>query len=277
MNSEVKFDGRRQALPLRGRTVVVTRAQAQSAEITAELEDLGATVIHCPTIEVAPPDNWAPLDAAIQKLADYDWLVFTSANGVEFFFQRLRDKVSNDITTLTIRICAIGPATARALEAAGKTAIVVASDSRAEGALAAIIDYLGGDERVRGLRFLIPRARVARDYLPDALHALGAHVDAVETYQTIKPQIERDSLARLFKDNTIDAITFTSSSTVTNFSALAGLDDLSSLLEETIAFCIGPVTAETAERHGIAKIVHPREYNSSALVDAIVKSIGRPS
>lgn len=277
MDSEVKFDGHRQALPLRGRTVVVTRARAQSAEITAELEGMGATVIHCPTIEVAPPDNWAPLDAAIQKLADYDWLVFTSANGVEFFFQRLRDKVSNDITTLTTKICAIGPATARALEAAGRTATVVASDSRAEGALAAIIDYLGGDERVRGLNFLIPRARVARDYLPDALRALGAHVNAVETYQTIKPQIERDSLARLFKDNTIDAITFTSSSTVSNFSALAGLDDLSALLEETIAFCIGPVTAETAKRYRIPKIVHPREYNSSALVDAIVKSIGRPS
>ena len=276
MDSEEKFGGRRQGFPLRGRTVVVTRSRAQAAEITAELEGMGAKVIHCPTIEFAPPDSWAPLDAAIQRLAEYDWLVFTSANGVDFFFQRLRDKVSGDVTTLTrSKICAIGPATARALETAGKRATVVASDSRAEGALAAIIDHLGGDERVRGLSFLIPRARVARDYLPDALRALGAQVDAVETYQTIKPQIERDSLTRLFKDNTIDAITFTSSSTVSNFSALAGLDDLSALLAQTIAFCIGPITAETAERHRIAKIVLPREYNSSALVDAIVESIGQ--
>ena len=275
MNSERKFGRRREGFPLRERTVVVTRARAQSAEITAELEALGAKVIHCPTIEVAPPDNWEPLDAAIQKLAEYDWLVFTSANGVDFFFQRVREKVIGDPLTKT-KFCAIGPATAQALEAAGKAATVVPSDSRAEGALASIIDYLGGNERVRGLRFLIPRARVARDYLPDALRALSAQVDAVETYQTIKPQIDRDSLISVFNDNTIDAITFTSSSTVSNFSALAGLPDLSALFAQTIAFCIGPITAETAEHHRIPHIVHPSEYNSGALVDAIVESIGRP-
>lgn len=276
MNNNEELRRQQRGFPLRGKTVMVTRARAQSAEITTQLEALGANVIHCPTIEIAPPDSWAPLDASIQKLAEYDWLVFTSANGVEFFSQRLRDKEGGGIATLTKPIiCAIGPATARALEAAGAVTTVVPSDSRAEGALAAIIDYAGGPQRVRGLSFLIPRARVARDVLPDGLRSLGARVDAVETYQTIKASVEPESILRLFKENTIDAITFTSSSTVSNFSAIVGLEDLSGLLANTIAVCIGPVTAETAESHRIEKIVHPRVYNTDALVDSIVKSIGR--
>jgi uroporphyrinogen III methyltransferase/synthase len=276
MNNNEDLRGQRGGFPLRGKTVLVTRARAQSAEITTQLEALGANVIHCPTIEVAPPASWAALDASIQRLAEYDWLVFTSANGVEFFSKRLRDKASGGIATLTTPIiCAIGPATARALEAAGAVTTVVPSDSRAEGALTAIIDYVGGAQRVRGLSFLIPRARVARDVLPDGLRTLGARVDAVETYQTIRPNVEPDTILRLFNENTIDAITFTSSSTVSNFSAIVGLDDLSGLLANTIAVCIGPVTAETAESHRIEKIVHPSVYNTDALVDSIVNAIGR--
>jgi uroporphyrinogen III methyltransferase/synthase len=262
--------------PLLGKTVVVTRARPQSAEITTRLEALGATVIHCATIEVAAPVSWGPVDASIQRLAEYDWLVFTSANGVEFFFQRLREKIGDRNAKLTKQIiCAIGLATARAVEAAGADASVVASESRAEGALAAIIDYLGGPESLRGLKFLIPRARVARDVLPDGLRKLGARVDAVETYQTIKPSVEPDSILNLFKEKSIDAITFTSSSTISNLAAIVGLEDLSSLLANTIAFCIGPVTAETAENHRIGRIVHPNDYNTEALVESIVKSIGR--
>jgi uroporphyrinogen III methyltransferase / synthase len=276
MNKEEELRRSRAGFTLRGKTVVVTRARAQSAEITARLEALGANVIHCPTIEIAPPASWTPLDASIQGLVEYDWLVFTSANGVEFFFQRLREMGSEAVAALAGRIiCAIGPATAQALEAAGAVTSVVASDSRAEGALAAIIDYLGGPARVRGLNFLIPRARVARDLLPDGLRALGARVNTVETYQTAKPSVEPESIFRLFKENSIDAITFTSSSTVSNLAAIVGLEDLSGLLANTIAFCIGPVTAETAASHRIVKIVHPHEYNTKALVDSIVQSIGR--
>lgn len=262
--------------PLLGKTVVVTRARAQSAEITNRLEALGATVIHCATIEVAPPDSWAALDSAIQNLPEYDWLVFTSANGVESFFRRLREKRTegNPHTTAQI-ICAIGPATAQALKAEGARTNVVASESTAEGALAAIIDYVGGPERIRGLNFLIPRARVAREVLPDGLRRLGARVNSVEAYQTIRPDIEPKIIRRLFKEQSIDAITFTSSSTVSNLAALVGPEDLSGLLANTIAVCIGPVTAETAAKHGVAKIVHPHEYNTKSLVDSIVKSIGR--
>lgn len=276
MDEEEEPGRHQRRFPLLGKTVVVTRARAQSAEITSRLEALGATVIHCATIGIAPPTSWAPLDASIRRLAEYDWLVFTSANGVEFFFQRLREMGSDAIVGLNGRfICAIGPATAQALEAAGAVAKVVASESRAEGALAAIVDYLGGPQRLRGLAFLIPRAKVARDVLPDGLRALDARVDAVETYQTIKPSVEPASILRLFKESTIDAITFTSSSTVSNLAAIAELGDLSGLLANTIAFCIGPVTAETAKAYHVEKIVHPHEYNTEALVDSIVESIGQ--
>ena len=276
MQKEADLRRRQHGFRLLGKTVVVTRTPAQSYEITRQLEAFGATVIHCATIAVAPPASWASVDDSIQRLAEYDWLVFTSTNGVEFFFHRLREKRSVSNAKLTGQvICAIGPATAQALEVAGAVANVVASESRAEGTLAAIIDYLGGPERVRGLKFLIPRASIARDVLPDGLRKLGARVDAVETYQTTSPSADRDSVLRLFKEKSIDAITFTSSSTISNLAAIVGQEDLSGLLVNTIAFCIGPVTAETAANHRIAKIVHPDEYNTEALVDSIVTSIGR--
>lgn len=261
--------------PLLGKIILVTRPRAQSEEITVQLEALGAAVIHCPTIDVLPPSSWAPLDASIARIQEYDWIVFTSANGAYFFFRRLSETRSEGVEVLAAHVvCAIGPATARAVEAAGALAHVTASDSKAEGALTAIIDQVGGEENVRGLRFLIPRARVAREILPAGLRSLGAHVDAVETYQTVKPDVHSEGIIRLFKENSIDAVTFTSSSTVSNFAELAGLTDLSDLLATTLVACIGPVTAETAASHGLKTVIQPELYNADALVESIVKSIG---
>lgn len=261
---------------MQGKTILVTRARAQSQEITARLEALGANVIHCATIEVVPPTSWKPLDEAISKLESYDWLVFTSANGVHFFFRRLSEIRSDVARAIAERlVCAIGPATASAIEASGAVVHVTASDSKAEGALTAIIDNVGGAENIRGLRFLMPRARVARDILPAALRSLGAHVDAVEAYQTVKPNVDRESVLRLFTDNSIDVITFTSSSTVSNFAEIVGLTDLSDLLSTTLVACIGPVTAKTAAEHGLRRIIQPKLYNAAELVDCIAASIGR--
>jgi uroporphyrinogen III methyltransferase/synthase len=262
--------------PLLGKTILVTRARTQSERITTQLEALGASVIHFPTIEIVPPDSWAALDASIGRIRDYDWILFTSANGVNFFLNRfaeLRQEDLNDVLSSKV-ICAIGPATARAIEAAGVTVHVVASDSRAEGALAAIIDHLGGEDNIRGLRFLIPRARVAREALPEGLRSLSAHVDTVEAYQTVKPNVERDAIIRLFSKNRIDAITFTSSSTVSNLVELTGLSDLSDLLATTLVVCIGPTTAETAAKHGLKSAIQPALYNAAALVESIVEEIG---
>lgn len=264
--------------PLKGKTIVITRARDQAGQITQMIECLGASVIHCPTIEIIEPESWAALDAAIHKIETYDWIIFTSANGAEFFFQRLaalgKDAVSS-VSSLTV--CAIGPATAKAIEKAGIRAAVIATDSKAEGALKAIIEHCGGKEKVRGLRLLIPRARIAREVLPLELTKLGAEVDAVETYQTIKPDIDRKSFARLFAQKKIDAITFTSPSTVNNFAATFETSDLSILLEGVLIACIGPVTAQAAARFKLKNIKQPESYNSEALVDMIVRSIGRPA
>ena len=261
---------------LRGKTILVTRARSQSEDITTQLEAFGARVIHFPTLEFVPPDDWSPLDNAFDRIDEFDWLVFTSANGASFFFGRLRElrlpKVIDQLAGSLI--CAVGPATASAIEAAGAVVRVVASDSKAEGALDAIIQSAGGEENVRKLRFLIPRARLAREALPDGLRRLGAHVETVEAYQTVRPDHHRDVVTKLFKENSISAITFTSSSTVSNFAELAGMTDLSGLLANVLVACIGPTTAETAARHGLTQIIQPEQYNAPALVESIVKSIG---
>jgi len=265
-----------ESAPLQGKTILVTRARAQSEDITAQLEALGATVIHCPTIEVVPPSSWAQLDDSIGKIKEYDWIVFTSANGVRFFFSRLSEMRTEGVEALAAHICAIGPATARAaIETAGAVPHVTASDASGEGALSAIIDHVGGEESVRGLRFLIPQARVARETLPAGLRSLGAHVDAVETYQTVKPVVQPERIIRLFKENSIDAITFTSPSTVSNFAEIVGLTDLSDLFGTTLVACIGPVTAETAVSYGLGRIVQPAQHNAAELVGSIVESIGQ--
>jgi len=261
---------------LTGKRILVTRARAQSEDITLQLEALGAQVIHCSTIEVVPPVSWAPLDAAIGRLQQYDWLVFTSANGAYFFFRRLSEIRNDGVNALAaLLVCAIGPATASAIEHAGAAVHVTAAESSGEGALTAIIDYLGGADNVRGLRFLIPRARVAREVLPAGLRNLGAYVEAVETYQTVMPEVPAESITRLFDEGSIDAITFTSPSTISNFATIVGLTDLSDLLANTVVACIGPVTAETATNYGLTRIIQPELYNTSQLVESIVKAIGQ--
>ena len=263
-------------IPLRGKTVLVTRPCQQSEDMTRQLEAVGATVAYCPTIEVLPPNSWAQLDSSIRRIREYDWVVFTSANGVRFFFDRLNEIETAGAEALASAVvCAIGPATARALKQAGVGAQVPASDSRAEGALKEIIDHVGSEQKIQGLQFLIPRARVAREVLPAGLRKLGARVDAVETYQTVKPEIARESILRLFNETSIDVVTFTSSSTVSNFAALVGMTDLSDLLGNILVVCIGPITAETAASHGLNNIIQPDLYNAEALVESIVRSIGQ--
>jgi uroporphyrinogen III methyltransferase / synthase len=265
----------RRSQPLKGKTIIITRPRAQSGEMTLHVEQLGATVIHCPAIEIIEPVSWAALDAAIDELTAYDWLVFTSSNGAEFFFRRSTENRRDlNASMNNLIVCAIGPATAKAIEKAGIRVDVIAKDSKAEGALATIINHVGGGDKIRGLRFLIPRARIAREVLPDELSRLGAYVNAVEAYQTVKPDLDTDDIARLFKEGGVDAITFTSSSTVSNFAALVGVDNLSTLLRNTVVACIGPVTAATAFEHGLRDIVQPDVYTTTALVEVIVKAIG---
>jgi uroporphyrinogen III methyltransferase / synthase len=263
------------AQSLRGKTVMITRPRAQSKEMTGMLERVGATVIHCPTIEIIEPDSWAALDAAIEKIDTYDWIIFTSANGSEFFFRRLAERRKDGIESIArLTVCAIGPATAKAIESAGVRVNVTATDSKAEGALRAVIEHAGGEEKLRGMRLLMPRARIAREVLPSELTRLGAQVDDVETYQTVTPDVKAESIVGLFAEGRIDAITFTSSSTISNFARLVGASDLSILLRGVLIACIGPVTAQTAVEYKLENIVQPESYNSTSLVETIVRSIG---
>ena len=259
---------------LKGQTVMVTRPRGQSDEMVALLESLGATVIHCPTIKTVEPDDWSRLDATIEKIESYDWIVFTSSNGVKFFISRLIERRDEGISSMARPvICAIGPATAKALSQKGIRVDIIAGDSKAEGALKAIIEFAGGEEKLRGVKFLIPRARVARDFLPDNLEKLGAHVEAVEAYRMVRPDADGESIIRLFEEGRVNVITFTSSSTVSNFAEIVGMKNLSSLLQNSLVACIGPVTAATAAEYGIDKIAQPEAYTSVALVEAIVRSI----
>jgi uroporphyrinogen III methyltransferase/synthase len=260
--------------PLIGKTVLLTRPREQAAEITLMLESLGAAVIHAPMIEIREPDSWQLLDASIKQIHFYDWLLFTSANGVKYFLRRFNETCNRPLASISsLKICAIGKATAQALESTGVPVDLIAGDSTAEGVLQSLLAHLGKASALGGLRFLLPRARMAREVLPEELRRLGALVDAVETYQNVLPVVDSDNLRRLLRDGAIDAVTFTSSSTVNHFATLFGSQDLSALLQNTLVACIGPITAATAAEHHLKNIIQPDTYNAPALVEAVVQAL----
>jgi uroporphyrinogen III methyltransferase/synthase len=255
---------------LAGRTIVITRARAQAAEFAAQLEQLGARVIGCPTIEIVEPESYALLDEAIENLFGYDWLIFTSVNGVDHFLRRF-EQLGHDVSEIDeLRVCAIGEATAVRLREARIHVDVVPEQFKAEGAYAAIEAYLGGREGLNRLAFLIPRAAVARDYLPNALEEAGARADVVPAYRTVRPHTsERGRVEALLSGGAVDCITFTSSSTVVNFAQLFDTTDLSKLLAGVHVACIGDITAATAAEYGLHTDILPGEYTIPSLTRAI--------
>lgn len=263
------------AKPLDGRTVMITRAREQAAEFAAELESFGARVVACPTIEIVPPASYAQLDEAIDNLFGYDWLVLTSANAVEHFLARL-EAVGKDVDELDgLRVCAIGEATAERLVSAHVHVDLVPEKARAEGVFSALETFLGGREHFEGLNFLLPRAAVARDFLPRALEAAGARVDVVEAYCTVRPETtDRARAEALLVGGGVDCVTFTSSSTVHNFAQLFDTRDLRGLLSGVRVACIGAVTAETAAEYGLRADVVPDESNAPALARAVAEFFG---
>src|SRR5215213_1548707 len=237
---------------LNGRTVLVTRSRGQSFEITSLFEALGAAVVHMPTIEIIGPTSWAAVDAAAERLETFDWLIFTSANAARHFLGRIKDRPPRTGPgTAGPRICSIGPATARAVEEAGAQVNLTSEGSRSEGVLDSIIEYIGGEDRVRGMKFLIPRSQIAREELSERLAKLGAIVEAVEAYRTIRPSADCESVRRMLEEGMIDAITFTSPSTVSNFAGLFGASDISGLIGPALVGCIGPTTAAAAKEFGL--------------------------
>ena len=248
--------------PLFGRRVLVTRARSQASRLTAALEELGAEVREVPAIRIAPPtDGYAAIDAAIGTLMDYQWLVFTSANGVSAFFARLAAAGKDARALGYAQVAAIGTATAAKLREYGIRADVVPEEFRAEGVVAALKGKLPPHARV-----LLPRAEQAREVLPDGLRALGATVDVAPVYRTEAAAADGEALAADLAAGAYDYVTFTSSSTVRNLAKILGG---SAPLAHTRAACIGPVTAETARELGIEPALVAEEYTIAGLTRAI--------
>src|SRR5215213_857643 len=257
--------------PLEGRTVIVTRAASQAADLTTLLEDYGAKVIVCPTIEIREPDNYARLDEALEHLYGYDWLIFTSTNGVEFFLKRLIDRGLQISDLDEIKVCAIGQRTADKLHDAHIHVDLVPSQSTAEGVFAALTEFAGGDEHLRGLNVLLPRAAVGRDHLPRALEQAGARVDVVTTYQTVLPEnFDRGKLAAMLAGSG-DCIAFTSPSTIKNLAKLFDTHDLGKTLPGMVVACIGSVTAAAAAEYGLQVDIQPEQFTTKALAQAIAR------
>jgi uroporphyrinogen III methyltransferase/synthase len=250
---------------------VITRAQSQAGEFAAQLENYGAKVIVCPTIEITDPDSFMRLDEALDHLYGYDWLIFTSVNGVESFLRRAESRKHQISELDDLRVCAIGEATAERLRTAKVHVDVIPTQFKAELVFAALEEFVGGREGLRGLNFLIPRAAVARDYLPRELESAGARVDVVEAYRTVIPaQLDRGRLAAMLAGGA-DCIAFTSSSAVKNLGLLFDTNDLSQTLGGIVVACIGEVTALTAAAYGLSPEIQPEEFTIPALSAAIAR------
>lgn len=257
------FDNR----PLFGRRIVVTRSREQGEDLMDMLEERGAEAIPAPMIRIVPPDDVAPLEAACAAAGTFDWIVFTSANAVDSFMTKLLEL--GDVRDLKgVRICAVGPATASKISRFGIRVEAVPAEHHAEGVLEAL-----KTSGIKKKRFLLPRSDIAREVLADELRRAGGDVTEVVAYRTTTTPLERDSdhdIYRMLLDRKIDAVTFTSASTVRNFVQIYGEDQAVDLLNTTVVACIGPVTAEAAQQLGIQTTIMPQRYTVPDLVDFLV-------
>ena len=257
--------------PLLGRTIVVTRARAQASDLLARLSELGAECLECPTIRVVPPADWAPLDAAMAGLDRYRWIVFTSVNGVDYFFQRLFSQ-GRDVRCLGhLRTAVIGPATAARLADFGIRSDIIPESYRAESVVAA---FAGQD--LNGVRILLPRAAEARPVLPEELSKRGATVDEIPVYQTVPDDSGRQALVAALEKQAIDMVTFTSSSTVRNFKALLPEERFEALMAGVTVASIGPITSETAAGLGFQVDMTAETFTIEGLVAEIVAYYSKP-
>jgi uroporphyrinogen III methyltransferase/synthase len=256
-------------LPLFGKRIAITRSREQAGALRETLEALGSQVVEIPTIEIRPPASWQPLDQAIARLEQFDYLLVTSANGVKNFLARLQasDHDVRDLKGLTIG--AIGPATAAEFARAGVKVDFVPTRYQAESLLEVLADH-----DLQGKAILIPRAKVARDLVPRALAQRGAHVEVVEAYQTVTPSFAPGELERLLTPPP-DLITFTSSSTASNFAKLLGSDNATQTLTKVGIASIGPITSDTLRRLGLDVAVEATESTIPGLIRAIQEHFQR--
>ncbi len=258
-------------LPLFGKRIAITRAREQAGVLAQALAELGAQTVEIPTIEIRPPQSWKPLDRAIKHLEGFDYLLVTSVNGVRNFLARLMasGRDVRDLKGLTIG--AIGPATAAEFAKTGVRVDFVPQEYRAEG----LLEALAGRD-LRGKAFLIPRAKVARDLVPRALAERGARVEVIPAYETTRPSFGPGELARLLTPLP-DLITFTSSSTASNFVKLLEAHKISTALAAVALASIGPITSDTMRKLGLEVAVEAAESTIPGLVQTIQEYFGRPA
>ncbi len=248
--------------PLFGQRILVTREHSSDFE---QLEELGAEIIEFPTIKIAPPADWTELDNAIAKIESYNYLIFTSINGVNFFFRRLFEK-ARDIRDLKgIKICAVGTKTASAIKKYGIKVDMVPEEFNAEG----LIKLFISEHRLRGQRLLLPMAEVAREIFPDRIRKLGGEIDVVTAYRTVKPETHGKRLKRFLKEGKISIATFTSAGTFNNFMEIMD-KDAEILLKDVAIAVIGPVTAKAVEKAGLKANIMPREATIEAMLTEII-------
>lgn len=255
-------------MKLSGKRIIVSRAKEQAGSLSSLLKEEGADVLEIPFIEIRPAQSYEALDKAIENLLAYDWLILTSVNGVKAFFSRLEKQGKSEADLLHLKIVAIGPATAKAIEKHGIPVDIVPDEYVAE----AVVEEMRN--QVKGERVLLVRAKIARDVIPNALRELGAKVHVMEAYETVVPESSRTTiLEALNSDKKPAVITFTSSSTVKNFVELVGQETIDSgLLDGVKLASIGPVTSTTLKELSLRVDVEAKEYTIPGLVEAILKA-----
>ena len=266
LREKLSWFDRRDRRPFLGETVLVTRAREQASKLTESLEALGARCLEAPAIRLAEPENgYKEVDGAIAHIEDYAWVIFTSANGVHRFFERLRVAGKDARAFARAKIAAIGKATAEALSSHGLLADAVPEEFRGEK----VAEVLKGQVEA-GQRILIPRAAEAREILPKMLREMGATVDVVPVYRTVAADTDGEALRQKLAKGEIHWVTFTSSSTVTNLLKLLGSPEP---LQGVKTACIGPITAETCRKNGIQPDVVAKEYTIAGLVQAMREDV----
>ena len=255
--------------PLFGKTIIVTRSRDQASVFSDQLIELGANVLEYPTINITDPDDFGPLDRELENLGSTDWLIFTSVNGVDAFFNRIFE-LGRDVRDLTgVKICSIGPSTTERIKG-----FHVSIDCQPPKYVAeSVVEALKKVEEIKGKRFLMPRTDIARSYIPQELEKLGAEVSDIVAYKTVLATDGDNIVLDKLKDGEVDIVTFTSASTVKNFVKIIGEDNLSSFKDNVQFASIGPITNESAEEMNIEISIKAEEYTIPGLVQAIVEKV----
>lgn len=255
--------------PLFGRRVIVTRTREQASDLVAALEEAGADCFECSTINIKPVDSYEILDDELERLDEYHWILFTSLNGIKYFFERLYSKSMDARDLKGPSIGVVGKSTADLLLKYGVNADLIPPTFTGEGLAESLLD-----QGVEGRNILIPRAKAAREILPETLRGAGAQVLVAPVYQNVPPQGRKDELRAELESGEIDLITFTSSSTVRNFLTMVDARDqeeLMELLKDVKIAAIGPITAKTVTDSGLQVDIQPESYTIPEMVEAIIE------